>query len=82
MLEAFRGFLRKDPTLAIQPAQVDEELDFVRLRIRDEIITAAYSTDAGSRVLLENDPQVLRAVEMLPEAKRLAESIRNGASLG
>ncbi len=82
VVEAFRGFLRKDPTLAIQPAQVDEELDFVRLRIRDEIITAAYSTDAGSRVLLENDPQVLRAVEMLPEAKRLAESIRNGASLG
>jgi carboxyl-terminal processing protease len=81
VLEAFRNFLRKDPTLGVQPAQVDEELDFVRLRVRDEIITAAYSTDAGSRVLLESDPQVLRAVELLPDAKRLAESIRNGAIL-
>ncbi|HKS28261.1 MAG TPA: S41 family peptidase [Pyrinomonadaceae bacterium] len=81
VLEAFRAFLRKDPTLGVQAAQVDEELDFVRLRVRDEIITAAYSTDAGSRVLLESDPQVLRAIELLPDAKRLAESIRNGATL-
>jgi carboxyl-terminal processing protease len=81
VLEAFRNFLRKDPTLGVQPAQLDEELDFVRLRLRDEIITAAYSTDVGSRVLLESDPQVLRAVELLPDAKRLAESIRNGAIL-
>lgn len=81
VLEGFRAFLRKDPTLGVQPAQVDEELDFVRLRVRDEIITAAYSTDAGSRVLLESDPQVLRAIELLPDAKRLAESIRNGAIL-
>jgi carboxyl-terminal processing protease len=81
VLEAFRAFLRKDPTLGVQPSQVDEELDFARLRVRDEIITAAYSTDAGSRVLLESDPQVLRAVELLPDAKRLAESIRNGATL-
>jgi carboxyl-terminal processing protease len=81
VLEAFRSFLRKDPTLGVQPSQVDEELDFVRLRVRDEVITAAYSTDAGSRVLLESDPQVMRAVELLPDAKRLAESIRNGATL-
>jgi carboxyl-terminal processing protease len=81
VLEAFRNFLRKDPTLGVQPSQIDEEIDFVRLRVRDEVITAAYSTDSGSRVLLESDPQVLRAVELLPDAKRLAESIRNGATL-
>lgn len=81
VLEAFRNFVRKDPTLGVQASQVDEEIDFVRLRVRDEIITAAYSTDAGSRVLLESDPQVLRAVELLPDAKRLAESVRNGTTL-
>jgi len=30
-------------------------------------------------VLLDSDPQVLRALEALPDAKRLAESIRTGA---
>jgi hypothetical protein len=57
-------------------------LDFVKLRLREEIVTAAYSNDAGARVLLDSDPQVLRALEALPEAKRLAESARNEPSQG
>jgi hypothetical protein len=54
-------------------------MDFVKLRLREEIVTAAYSNDAGARVLLDSDPQVLRALEALPDAKRLAESVRTGA---
>ena len=30
------------------------------------------------RVKLESDPQALRAINVLPDAKRLAESVRNG----
>ncbi len=60
----------------LTPAQLDEEMDFVKLRLREEIITAAYSNDAGARVLLDSDPQVLRALEALPDAKRLAESVK------
>jgi carboxyl-terminal processing protease len=81
VIEAFRSYVQRDPTLAIQPAQIDTELDFVKLRIRDEIITAAFSSDEGNRILLESDPQTLRAIEALPEAKRLAESARNGAPI-
>jgi carboxyl-terminal processing protease len=76
VLEAFRNFVRTDTLSQLTPAQLDEELDFVRLRLREEIVTAAYSNDAGARVLLDSDPQVLRALEALPEAKRLAESVR------
>jgi len=80
VLEAFRNFVKKDPTTRLQPAEIDAELDFVKLRLREEIVTAAFSSDAGSRVLLESDPQTLRALEALPDAKRLAESVRNGES--
>jgi hypothetical protein len=80
VLEAFRNFVKKDPTTGLQPAEIDAELDFVKLRLREEIVTAAFSSDAGSRVLLESDPQTLRALEALPDAKRLAESVRNGES--
>ena len=59
--------------------ELDEELEFVKLRLREEIITAAFSNDAGARVLLDSDPQVLRALEALPDAKRLAESVRSGS---
>jgi len=82
IVEAFRQFVQRDGNLGILPKQIDEELDFVKLRIRDEIITAAYASDAGARVLLDSDPQVLRAIDALPEAKRLAESVRNSASQG
>jgi carboxyl-terminal processing protease len=82
VLEAFRNFVRTDTLSQLSAAQLDEELDFVKLRLREEIVTAAYSNDAGARVLLDSDPQVLRALEALPEAKRLAESTRNESSQG
>ncbi len=79
VIEAFRSFVRTDTQSQVSAAQLDEEIDFVKLRLREEIVTAAYSNDAGARVLLDSDPQVLRALEALPEAKRLAESVRSEA---
>lgn len=80
VLEAFRSFLRMDVESGLSPAQIDEDLDFAKLRLREEIVTAAFSNDAGARVLLDSDPQVLRALEALPDAKRLAEMVRSGAT--
>ena len=74
VIEAFRNFVRTQPDFQVQPAQVDEELEFAKLRLRQEIVTAAFSNDAGARVLLDSDPQVLRALDALPDAKRLADS--------
>jgi len=82
VLEAFRNFLKKDPANGLPASELDAELDFVKLRLREEILSAAFSAEAGSRVLLESDPQTLRALEALPDAKRLAESVRNGESRG
>lgn len=81
VIEAFRNFLKRDTTQGLQPTQLDAELDFVKLRLRQEIITAAYTTDAGARVVIESDPQTLRALDALPDAKRLAESVRNGTPI-
>jgi hypothetical protein len=74
VVEAFRNFLRSQPDFEVQPAQVDEELEFAKVRLRQEIVTAAFSNDAGARVLLDSDPQVLRALDALPDAKRLADA--------
>jgi carboxyl-terminal processing protease len=80
VLDAFRTWVRLDTESQLTAAQLDEELDFAKLRLREEIVTAAFSNDAGARVLLDSDPQVLRALEALPDAKRLAESVRVGTS--
>jgi carboxyl-terminal processing protease len=80
VVDAFRNFVRTDSESQLISAQLDADLDFVKLRLREEIITAGFSNDAGARVLLDSDPQVLRALEALPDAKRLAESVRTGTS--
>ena len=77
LLEAFRNYVRKEQP-HLQIPQIDTDLDFVKLRLRYEMVTSAFGGDAGQRVLLDSDPQVLRAINVLPDAKRLAESIRNG----
>ena len=82
VIEAFRTFLRAQPDFHVLPAQIDEELEFTKLRLRQEIITASFSNDAGARVLLDSDIQVLRALEALPDAKRLADNARNGVWQG
>lgn len=82
VVEAFRNFVRTDSLSQLTAAQLDEEMEFVKLRLREEIVTAAYSNDAGARVLLDSDPQVLRALEALPEAKRLAETTREEPARG
>ncbi len=80
VLDAFRNFVQHDAESQLTSAQLDGDLDFVKLRLREEIVTAGFSNDAGARVLLDSDPQVLRALEALPDAKRLAESVRTGTS--
>jgi len=82
VVEAFRTFVKNDAESQLATTQLEEDLDFVKLRLRDEIITAAYSQDAGARVLFDSDPQILRALEALPDAKRLAESVRQGTTRG
>ena len=81
VLDGFRAYVKKEQTRHLQSAEIDADLDFVKLRLRQETITAAFGADAGQRVLLESDPQALRAVGVLPDAKRLAESVRNGTPI-
>lgn len=82
VLEAFREFIKNDPAHGVTVAQLDADLDFASLRLRNEVIIAAYGGDAGERTLLETDPQLLKGIDALPEAKRIAEAVKNGTTLG
>jgi hypothetical protein len=70
--------VRREQAQHLTPSQLETEIDFVKLRLRQEIITAAFGADSGQRIMLESDPQALRAINVLPDARRLAESVRNG----
>ena len=81
VVEAFRDFVRRDARSGLTLAQIDADLEYVRLRLRDDIATAAYGIEAGARTLLDGDPQLLRALAALPEARRLAENVSRDGSL-
>jgi carboxyl-terminal processing protease len=74
MFEAFKAFAVADKQNGLSAANVDAEAEFARTRLRLELATANYSNEAGIRVLIEVDPQVLKAVEVMPEARKLADS--------
>lgn len=71
ILEAFRAFVVKNKENGLSAENVNSQLDYAKSRIRQELATANYSDEAGRQVLLENDPQILKALEAIPEAKNL-----------
>ena len=71
LLEAFRAFAAGDKANGLTAENINSQLDYAKARIREELATASYSTEAGAQVLLEVDPQLLKALESLTEAKKL-----------
>ncbi|MBL8187768.1 MAG: S41 family peptidase [Acidobacteria bacterium] len=76
VLAAFKDFLRQRPELQIKETDVARHLDYVRLRIRAEIITAHHGPEFAGRFLLENDQQATRGLSELPKAKQLSDQAR------
>lgn len=82
IVEAFRSFVANDKHLTVSTETINKNIDYIKTRIREELATANYSSEAGAQVLLEVDPQVLKAVETLPEAKKLAENFKTSNNIG
>lgn len=72
VFEAFRNFAAADKANGLTAENIAANADHARTRLREEIATANYSSEAGVQVLLESDPQVLKAIESMPKAVELA----------
>lgn len=73
LLEAFKSYVEKDAKSGLNAANINSQIEYAKARIREEIATANNSNEAGQQVLLENDPQVLKAIDAVPEARRLLD---------
>lgn len=72
LFDAFREHAANDPKNGLSMANIIALADHAKIRIRQELATASFSSEAGTQVLLENDPQVLKAMESMPRAVELA----------
>lgn len=71
LFEAFKVFVVADSANGLTAAAIDAEAEWARIRLREEMATALFSNEAGQQVLLESDPQVLKAIEAMGEARKL-----------
>jgi carboxyl-terminal processing protease len=78
LFEAFRNYTVADKASGLTAENLNSQAEFAKTRLREELATANYSNEAGIQVLLEVDPQILKAVEVMPEARKMLE--RNVAS--
>jgi len=86
VLKDFRTYLSKRNIRYTEP-DMAENLDWVKRKIKQEVFMSAYGMQEGYKVQLESDPQVVKAVEAVPQARALYQNARkivaqrNGGSL-
>ena len=78
LFDAFVKFTVNDNKSGLSAANLNAEKQYAKTRLRAEIATSKYSTEAGIQAQLETDPQVLKAIDAVPEAKILLEKIWQG----
>ena len=72
LFDAFRTWASADKENGLSVQNIGSDADYARTRLREEIATANYSNEAGIQVLLEIDPVVQKAIEVMPQAANLA----------
>lgn len=75
VMKNFRDYLAKH-NVRYTEAEIDENMDWVKRKIKQEVFMSAYGTQEGFKILLEADPQVQKAVEAIPQARALYQNAR------
>lgn len=78
LFKTFKSFALGDEANKLTEAQLDRSRDFIARQLRYDIATAAYGTVTASQVQVTDDPQVAKAIEVLPRARELALAASRG----
>jgi len=70
VMEEFKGFLKKE-NIELSDQDLKDNVDFIKTRIRLQLMASIYGETEADRISVENDPLVLKALDNLPQAKDL-----------
>lgn len=73
ILADFKQYLKTKSVVFLEQ-DFDENVEFVKRRLRKEVFDSFFGAREGYKVAIEGDEQVLKAIELLPQAKALLES--------
>lgn len=63
-------------------AQIDRERELVERELRRELVTAAFGSQTSLQVFNEYDDQLIKAIELLPQARQLAMQGERAKAIG
>jgi carboxyl-terminal processing protease len=70
VLEEFKTFLKKE-NIQLSEQDLKDNEDFIKTRIRLQLVASIYGEPEADRLSVESDPLVLRALDNLPQAREL-----------
>jgi len=73
-IAAFKKFMTDEKGWEISIEKIESEKAFIKSRLRYNLANATFGSVAANQILIEDDPQVAKAVLVLPRAKLLALS--------
>ncbi len=73
ILSDFKSFLR-DHQIEFTDEDIQKNVDFIKRRIRQEVYTSRFGLQEGFRIAIQGDNQILKALEVMPDAKLLMTS--------
>jgi carboxyl-terminal processing protease len=75
ILQDFRKFLDQEK-IAFTEAELLENNDWLRANIKSEIFIDSFGQEEGLKVRAQTDPDVIKALELMPQARALADNAR------
>jgi carboxyl-terminal processing protease len=75
VLNEFHEYLLKEK-ITFTEADFTRDMDWVRRYLKREMYITAFNLDESQRVFAETDPEVERAVDLMPKARALTDTAR------
>ncbi len=75
VMQEFRKFL-DEQKITFTEAELAENNDWIRSNIKAELFINEFGQQEGMRVHAETDPEVQRGLDLLPQAKQLADNAK------
>ena len=75
LLQDFRKFLDAEK-IAYTEAELIENNDWLRSNLKSELFVDAFGQEEGLKVRAETDPDVIKALDLMPQARALADNAK------
>lgn len=72
LFKTFSAYVVKEGSSKNLVPQLDRNRQYIEMQMRSNLVMAAFGTVISVRVIMKEDPQVAKAIEVLPRARDLA----------